>query len=109
MILLGCLIAFGAAIAPRVILILAWIFGDRWADVWGEQILLPLLGILLLPYTTIMYLLVVTVTPTGNVIEGFAWVWIILGILLDIWKWTGLVANRQVGYEKGRSVYKDLN
>jgi hypothetical protein len=108
-ILLGCLLAFGAAIAPRVILVLAWIFSERWVEVWSGQILVPLLGIILLPYTTIMFMLAVTVTPTGNVIEGFAWLWILLGVLLDIWKWTGIVANRQVGYEKGKSVFKDLN
>ncbi len=109
MILFGCLLAFGAAIAPRIILVLAWIFSERWATVWGDQWLAPLLGIILLPYTTIMFMLAVTVTPTGVVIEGFAWLWIVLGLFLDIWKWTGIVVNRQVGYEKGKSVYKNLN
>jgi len=30
MILLGCLVALGLAVAPRVMLILAWIFSERW-------------------------------------------------------------------------------
>ena len=97
MILLGCLLAFGAAVAPRVILVLAWIFSDRWALVWGSDFLAPLLGILLLPYTTIMYMLAVTITPTGTSIEGFAWLWIALGLFLDIWKWAQVIANRQAG------------
>ncbi len=109
MILLGCMVAFGAAIAPRVILVLAWIFSERWAVVWGEQILAPLLGIILLPYTTIMYLLAVTITPTGVALEGFAWVWIALGLGLDAWKWVGIFVNREVGLEKGRSIYKSQN
>jgi len=105
-ILFGCLLAFGAAFAPRVILVLAWIFSDRWATVWGDQWLAPLLGIILLPYTTIMFMLAVTVTPAGVTIEGFAWLWIVLGLFLDLWKWSNVVANRQVGYQYGSSIYK---
>ena len=108
MILLGCLIAVGAAVAPRLILVLAWIFSDRWQAVWQGDWLLPLLGIVFLPYTTIMYMLAVTVTPTGVTIEGFAWLWIVLGLFLDIWKWVQVTANRNVGYEYGQSIYRDV-
>ena len=97
MILLGCLLAFGAAVAPRIVLILAWIFSDRWAAVWQDQFLAPLLGIILAPYTTIMFMLAVTVTPAGTTIEGFAWFWIVLGVFLDLWKWGQVIQNRQAG------------
>ncbi len=106
MILLGCLLAFGAAVAPRIILVLAWFFSDRWTVVWQGEVLAPLLGILLLPYTTIMFMLAVTVTPAGNIIEGFGWVWIFLGLLLDLMKWAQMLANRQAGTEYGKSIYK---
>lgn len=106
MILLGCLIAFGAAVAPRIILILAWIFSARWVLVWQGDVLLPLLGIIFLPYTTIMFMLAVVVTPSGNVIEGFGWVWIILGLLLDLWKYGQMIANREAGTAYGKSIYK---
>ena len=59
MILFGCLLAFSAALAPRLVLILAWIFSDRWSKVWEGDFILPLLGIIFLPYTTIMYMLTV--------------------------------------------------
>ena len=106
MILFGCLIAFGAAVAPRIILILAWIFSTRWTLVWQGDELLPLLGLIFLPYTTIMFVLSVTVTPAGNIIEGFGWVWIFLGLLLDLWKYGQMIANRQAGMEYGQSIYK---
>lgn len=109
MILFGCLLAFGAAVAPRLILILAWIFSERWAAVWQDQFLAPLLGIILVPYTTIMFMLAVTITPSGVTIEGFAWLWLVLGAFLDLWKWGQVIANRQAGARYGRSVYKDLN
>ncbi len=92
MILLGCLLAFSAAVAPRVVLVLAWIFSDRWHLVWQGDWIMPLLGIVFLPYTTIMYLL--TWTLTGG-IEGWDWMWIIIGLFLDIMKWGQMLANRK--------------
>ena len=91
MLLFGCLLAFGAAFAPRVILILAWIFGRRWDLVWDGNWILPLLGIIALPYTTIMYLLVWS--PAG--IHGFDWIWLALGVMLDIMKWSQIARNRE--------------
>ncbi|MCO6451905.1 MAG: hypothetical protein J5I90_14075 [Caldilineales bacterium] len=89
MILLGCLLAFGIAVAPRLFLILAWIFSARWDIVWNTWFW-PLLGIIFLPFTTVMYMLVWS--PTG--INGWDWMWIILGVLLDAMKWQQVAANR---------------
>ena len=91
MLLFGCLLAFGAALAPRIVLILAWIFGRRWDLVWQGNWILPLLGIILVPYTTIMYLLVWS--PAG--LSGFDWVWLGLGLILDIMKWGQIARNRE--------------
>jgi hypothetical protein len=95
MILLGCLLAYSAAVAPRFILILAWIFSARWPLVWGGDILLPLLGILVLPYTTIMYMLAWQPTVAGGGVEGVEWLWVLLGLFLDLWKYTQMAANRK--------------
>ena len=97
--LFGCVLAFGAAFVPRLVLLLAWIFSDRWNVVWQGNWFLPLMGIIFLPYTTIMYLLVWR--PTG--ISGFDWVWIGLGLLLDIMKWSQIAASRRgiPGYPQG--------
>ena len=106
MILLGCLLAFGIAIAPRLVLILAWIFSDRWPLVWQEAWLLPLLGIIFLPYTTVMYMLTVVVLPGGETtIEGFGWIWIILGVILDIGKWGQMLTNRRAAVELTQEYY----
>jgi hypothetical protein len=83
MIFFGCLLAFLVAAAPRLILFLAWIFGRRWDLVWQGNWIIPALGIVLLPYTTIMYMLVWS--PGG--LRGFDWVWLGLGLLLDVTKW----------------------
>ncbi len=91
MFILGCLLAIGITVAPRVMLILAWLFSERWDFVWRGDWFWPLLGIILAPFTTIMYMLVWT--PNG--IAGWDWMWIFLGVLLDIMKWGQVMQNRQ--------------
>jgi hypothetical protein len=92
MLLFGCLIGAAIAAAPRLVLILAWIFSDRWATVWGGTWLLPLLGIVFAPYTTVMYMLAWN-PVTG--IAGFDWFWIFLGVILDLMKWATIANNRR--------------
>lgn len=95
MILLGCLLAFSAAVAPRFILILAWIFSARWPLVWQGDFIVPLLGILVLPYTTIMYMLAWQPSATGGGVEGIEWMWVLMGLFLDLWKYSQMAANRK--------------
>ena len=106
MILFGCLLAFSAAVAPRLVLILAWIFGSRWDAVWDGNILLPILGIVFLPYTTIMYLLAWSpaIGGAGN-IEGWDWMWIVMGLFLDVMKWGQMFANRKEAAKQTQKYY----
>jgi hypothetical protein len=99
MILIGCLLAFGLAVAPRAVLVLAWLFSDRWNLVWGGDFLWPLLGIIFVPYTTVMYMLTWSVTG----IQGWDWLWILLGLFLDIAHWGQVINNR-----KQVPVFKDM-
>ena len=92
MLMLGCLLAFVVAFAPRVMLILAWIFSERWDVVWGGAWFWPIVGIILAPYTTVMYLL--SWSP-GLGIHGWDWMWIGMGVLLDIMKWAQIAQNRR--------------
>ncbi len=101
MILLGCLLAAGFAFVPRLMLALAWIFSDRWPLVWQGDWLVPLLGIIFLPYTTIMFMLVWS--PAG--ISGWDWLWIILGLFLDAMHYQQVAANRR----QATSVFRDVN
>ena len=87
----GCLLAMLAGFAPRIVIILAWLFSERWDLVWDTWIW-PLLGFIFLPYTTIMYVLVWNIA-TG--VSGWDWLWIGLGVMLDIMKWAQIVNNRR--------------
>ena len=95
----GCLIALLAGFAPRIVIFLAWLFSDRWDLVWDTWIW-PLLGFIFLPYTTIMYVLVWNIA-TG--VSGWDWLWIGLGLMLDIMKWAQIGTNRREipGYPEG--------
>ena len=77
---MGCCLAVVAlAGAPRLAFLLWWLFDSgRIMDTYGSFIL-PLLGVIFVPWTTIMYVLVF---PGG--INWFDWLWLGLALLVDI-------------------------
>ena len=88
---IGCLLAIAIGLMPRFALILAWLFSARWDLVWDSWFL-PLLGIVFLPYTTVMYMLAWTV---GTGVVGWDWMWVAMGLVLDLIKWTQLYTTRR--------------
>lgn len=89
----ACLLAFGISVAPRFFLIIAWIFNSpRWYVVWGGSWILPLLGIIFLPYTTVMWMLSWS-APNG--VTGWSWMWVFLGLLLDFVQWGSIYERRR--------------
>jgi hypothetical protein len=53
---MGCLLALLAGVAPRVALVLVWIF-TNWVDRALNGFLIPLLGLIVFPYATLFYVL----------------------------------------------------
>ncbi len=77
-----CLFALFAVFAPRVLDIILWIarptvflapFNGGW--------FLPLLGIIFLPFTTLMYVLL---WSPGVGLTGWDWMWLILAVFCDL-------------------------
>ena len=94
------------AVGLVLTLVLAWIFSDRWQVVWQNDWIVPLLGILFLPFTTVMYMLAwQPAGPGGANIEGWDWMWIILGLILDLSKWAGLWGNREEATRQAQRYY----
>jgi hypothetical protein len=88
---MGCLIVLMALIGPRVALLFTWIFTDL-VDRAFEGILLPLLGLIFLPWTAFLYVLVY------NPVEGVSflgWVIVVLGVLLDLGSYGAGARNRR--------------
>jgi hypothetical protein len=55
----------------------------RWAETF-DTFLWPVVGFLILPWMTLMY---VAVYPAG--IEGFDFVWLAIGLVMDLVTWFG--------------------
>lgn len=81
----GCLFALAAASAPRLVLLFTWLFTPLVSRAFQSAFLVPLLGIVFLPFTTLMYVL--AWTPFG--MTGWGWFFVILGLLLDIGSYSG--------------------
>jgi hypothetical protein len=77
---MGCLLALVAAISPRFVIFLLWIFSDRLTIAFhsGWE---GFLGFLFLPYTTLFYALVYA---PGRGVDSFGWFIVALGVLFDI-------------------------
>lgn len=91
MLILGCLVALTAAFAPRLVLIFMWIVGPR-VNAAFDSFIVPLLGVIFLPYTTIMYVLVWN-PATG--VRGWDWLWVALGAWIDFMKWSRVIEERK--------------
>jgi len=86
------LLAFG--LGPRIALAIWWIFGDR-VDLAFDSWVVPFLGLLFLPWTTIAY--VIVWSPIGGV-EGAEWLLVGLGLILDIASYSARAARGKTSY-----------
>lgn len=77
---LGCLLTGFLTLAPRLVLLFMWLFTDRISTAF-EGFLIPLLGFLFLPFTTLAYVLVWD-AQTG--ISGAAWLLVAGGLAFDL-------------------------
>jgi hypothetical protein len=82
---MGCLFALTAGFFPRIALVLLWIFTDD-VDRAFDSFWIPLLGLIFLPLTTIMYAL--TWAPVVG-IEGFDYFLVIFAFILDLLSYGG--------------------
>lgn len=77
---MGCLFALIAVLSPRLGIALLWIFTDYVYRAFGSWIW-ALLGLIFLPWTTLMYILVAA--PVGG-ITFWGWLMVGLGFILDL-------------------------
>lgn len=75
-----CLFIITLFAGPRIGGLLWWLFyPGRWASAFDDNWFWPVLGLIFLPWTTIMF---VAVAPFGNVSE-WDWLWLGFAFLAD--------------------------
>jgi hypothetical protein len=75
-----CLFFILVFCGPRVAIFFWWLFEpSRWSAAFDSWVI-PALGFVFLPWTTLMF---VAVAPFGNV-DGWDWAWLVLAFLGDV-------------------------
>ena len=76
----GCLTAFVSSFS-RIMLLMAWFARPALMDAAFNTVILPCLGFLFLPFTTLMYVFLLQGVGT---IQGLDWLWLFLAVLMDL-------------------------
>jgi hypothetical protein len=96
---MGCLFAMFGGLFPRLALLILWIARPALVDAAFTTFILPLLGIIFLPFTTLIYVIVYI---PGVGLTGWGFFWVILALLLDLGHWSaGYTQRNQVPGVRG--------
>ena len=76
-----CLVTTLLLLGPRVATLVWWLVNPTRFNLAFNSVILPVLGFLFLPWTTLMYL---AVWSPGQGVQGFDWVWLVIALLIDI-------------------------
>ena len=89
---MGCLFAMVAGFFPRIALVVIWIatpLVDRAFSTW----LIPLLGLIVLPFTTLVY--AIAWAPGVHLGNG-RWVWVAIAFAVELMGYAGTArTNRE--------------
>ncbi len=88
----GCFAVVLGAAFPRITLLLIWIFTPYVGEAFARNWILPIAGILLLPYTTLAYVLVYWFS---GAVTGFGWAFVVLGLFFDLGSYAAAGQNRR--------------
>jgi hypothetical protein len=89
---MGCLFAIFSGMFPRLALFILWIARPVRIDAAFHTFLLPLLGIIFLPFATLIYVLLYT---PGRGLTGWEWFWVGIAVLFDLGHWGAAASQRK--------------
>jgi hypothetical protein len=79
----GCLTAFVSSFS-RILLLMEWIARPAQMNLAFNTFIIPCLGFLFLPFTTLVYVWLVQGVGGAQGIQGLDWLWLGLAVLLDV-------------------------
>jgi hypothetical protein len=82
MVILGLLLG---AFFPRLLFVILWI-STNLVDRAFTSFLVPLLGVIFLPFTSLFYVL--AYNPLAGGLTGAAWLWVLIGFMIDLSTYT---------------------
>jgi hypothetical protein len=96
---MGCLLVLIAAAFPRLALFIVWIARPNLVDAAFNTWILPLLGMVFVPFATLMYVLLYV---PGAGLTGWEWFWVVIAALFDLAHWSASATQRRQipGYER---------
>ncbi len=79
-----CFFATLALLGPRIGLLVYWVFpfGRLQFNLAFNSFIWPILGLIFLPWTTLMYVIIFPMT-------GFDWIWLAIALFADIASYSG--------------------
>jgi hypothetical protein len=101
----GCLTAFVGSFS-RLLLLMEWIARPAQMNLAFNTFIIPCLGVLFLPVTTLVYVWLVQGVGGAQGIQGLDWLWLGLALLMDIATFgsAGYAnRNRMPGYNPGQT------
>ncbi len=84
---MGLLVVLGAAVTPRLVIVGFWIFSDLLGDAYDGWVV-PALGFVLLPWTTLAYAGMWAVSSNGT--SGIEWGVVAVAAIADVLTWAGV-------------------
>jgi hypothetical protein len=89
---MGCLFALLAGMFPRLALFIVWVAKPALVSAAFSTWLMPLRGIIFLPFATLIYVLLYT---PGVGLIGWEWFWVILAAFFDVAHLAATIARRR--------------
>jgi hypothetical protein len=89
---MGCLFALFAGIFPRLALFIVWVARPALVGAAFSTWIFPLIGIIFLPFATLMY--VILYNPAFG-LTAWDWFWVVLAGMLDLAHLAAGIARRR--------------
>ncbi len=79
---MACLLGLIALSCPRLILVLVWLFGDGWLQSAWTQPIIPIVGFIILPLTTLAWAW--AWHAGGGSVQGVGLIVVVVAFLFDL-------------------------